>query len=77
MNDELASRHEVNEALDVFDGWLFRLMSAYKDRWGYVPRGFEDFDRAKLEIVISEASSRRRAPAGSDTRSEGRPKERS
>ena len=77
MNDELASRHEVNEALDVFDGWLYRLMSAYKDRWGLRPARVRGPCRANLEIVVSEASSRRRAPAGSDTRSEGRPKERS
>jgi hypothetical protein len=59
MSGEPASRREVNEALEAFDGWLHRLLSAFRDRWGYVPRGVEDFDSAKLAVVVSEARSRR------------------
>jgi hypothetical protein len=43
VSEELASRREVDEALEAFGGWLYRLIGTYRDRWGYVPRGTDDF----------------------------------
>jgi hypothetical protein len=56
---EFASKHEVDHALEVFDGWLYRLISAYRDRWGTVPRGLGDFEKPKLDVLVTEAKERR------------------